>query len=477
MKRPIHFGTRIGVLAEAHPDRTAVIEVKPNGIEEPLTWRELEYRTNAAARMLQECVVCEDPTVIVCLPNGVPHIVATVAAWKLGALVLPISPRLSEQEFAAVRAKMPDAIIVGRGPDCLDPDDLRSDDVVAPFPSLGDPRSAVLTGGSTGTPRIIQRRHSWVYENGDPSPSGYQTEGMRMGQVQLVPLPLFHAGFQDTFNGLALDHTVVVMRSFSPTRFLCLIEKHKVNFLVTVPTQMRAVLGVSEVDAFDLSSVEAVYHRSAPCPDAVKRRWLDLVKPECLYEDYGSTENIGYLTIRGDDWLAHPGSVGRPSDEVQVRILDAEGRECAPGEVGEIFISSSRSTQPTYLGGGPSLRERSGYLTVGDLGYLDADDYLHIVDRGADIINVGGLNVYPAEVERVLLEFDGVIDAVVVRRPHDSLGEQVCAIVVRDNDCVTPDRLSAHCVGSLLPSKVPMSYEFVPSLPRNEAGKIRRRDL
>jgi bile acid-coenzyme A ligase len=474
----VHIGERIATLAADHPDVDAVVAVRPNGAEMRLTWRELEGSTNAAARLLEGVGVDHDSIVVVCLPNGIPHVVATIAAWKLGALVVPVSPRLSERELSDVLAKVPQGFVIGNRRGQLQPEDLLDAQNDAPFVSRGVPRSAALTGGSTGTPRIVRRRHAWVYDPDDPSPSGYATEGMRLGQVQLVPLPLFHAGFQDLFNGLALDHTVVIMESFSPTLFLRLIEEHRVNFLVTVPTQMRAVLGVRDVDSFDLSSIEAMYHRSAPCPEAVKRRWLELVPPKRLFEDYGSIENIGFLTIRGDQWLAHPGSVGLSGADVAVRILDDDGNDVPAGEIGEIYLLSSRSTQPTYIGGGPLLRERSGYLTVGDLGYLDPDGYLHLVDRGADVINVGGLNVYPAEVEHVLLEFDGVVDVAVARRPHEVLGECVCAIVVRNYDeRVTPSALNAHCLSRLLPSKVPMFYEFVPRLPRNEAGKIRRRDL
>ncbi|WBB60780.1 AMP-binding protein [Streptomyces sp. WMMC500] len=474
-----HIGERIGVLAARHPDRTAVISVRPDGAETSVTWAELQARSNAAARALAAAGVGGDDVVVVCLPNGIPHIVSTLAAWKVGALVVPVNPALPEREHAELLARVAGAHVIGGRSGSPPPADLPATAADgAEYPSSGVPRSAALTGGSTGTSRIVLRRHPWTYDPDAPAPAGYSLEGMRTGQVQLVSLPMYHGGFLETHNGLAMEHTVVVMERFSPTLFLRLVERHRVAFLVLVPTLMRAIASVPDVESFDLGSIEALYHGSGGCHESDKRRWLDLLSPERVYEDYGSIEDIGFLTIRGDEWLKHPGSVGRPSGDVTVRILDDDGAGVPAGTVGNVYVRSSRSTQPRYLGGGPPLAGRDGFLTVGDLGYLDEDGYLYLVDRRADMINVGGINVYPAEIEGVLAELPDVADVAVVGRPHDVLGAAVHAVVVpaagsrpREQD------LDAHCRGRLVRTKVPVSYTFTDRLPRDAAGKLRRRDL
>ncbi|GAA2107503.1 AMP-binding protein [Streptomyces synnematoformans] len=464
------------MLAARHPDRTAVISVRPDGAETCLTWSELERRSNAAARALAAAGVGEDGVVVVSLPNGIPHIVWTTAAWKTGALVVPVNPAPPEREHADLLARVPGAPVVG-GP-AVPPDPPAAAADGAPFPSAGVPRSAALTGGSTGTSRIVLRRHPWTYDPEAPSPAGYTLAGMRIGQVQLVSLPMYHGGFLETHNGLAMEHTVVVMERFSPTLFLRLVERHRVGFMVLVPTLMRAAASVPGVESFDLGSVEALYHGSGGCHESDKRRWLGLLSPERVYEDYGSVEDIGFLAIRGDEWLKHPGSAGRPSGDVRVRRLDDGGADAPAGVVGNVYIRSSRSTRPRYLGGGPPLAERDGFLTVGDLGYLDDGGYLYLVDRRADMINVGGINVYPAEAEGVLAELPGVADVAVVGRPHDVLGAAVHALVVpaAGGRPRTAD-LDAHCRGRLVRTKVPVSYTFVDRLPRDAVGKLRRRDL
>jgi bile acid-coenzyme A ligase len=470
-------GDRVAALAARHPDRTALVGVRRDGTETTLTWAALESRANAAARALARAGV-GDGVVVVALPNGVPHVLSTLAAWKLGALVLPVNPALPDGEYRELLGRLPGAHVIGDRPGAIRWETLAAEPDGSPYPSVGTPRSAALTGGSTGTPRIVLRRHPWTYDPADVRPAGYDLEGMRPGQTQLVALPMYHGGFLEPHNGLAMGHTVIVMETFSPTLFLRLVERHRVAFTVLVPTLMRAVARAAETGDHDLGSIEALYHGSGGCHASDKRRWLALLPPERVYEDYGSIEDIGFLTIRGDEWLAHPGSVGRPTGDVEVRVLGEDGTELPTGEVGDVYIRSSRSTQPRYLGGGPPLRERDGFLTVGDLGRLDEDGYLHLVDRRADVVNVGGLNVYPAEIERVLLELPGVADVAVVGRPHGVLGACVHALVVRaDGAALEAADLEAHCRDRLVRSKIPVSWTFVPRLPRDAAGKLRRREL
>ncbi|MEV5000505.1 AMP-binding protein [Nocardioides sp. LML1-1-1.1] len=479
----VRIGERIALLASERPDATAVVVVGPRGREQVYSWAALEAMTNAAARVLRDRGATGG-VVLVALPNGIAHIIATIAAWKLGCLVVPVNPALPESRFTDLCDMIADATVVATRPGALSPEELLASGDESAFPVTGTPRSAVLTGGSTGRSRVVVRRAPWVYDAGNPRPAGYDVPDMRPDQVQLIALPMFHGGFIELHNGLALGQTLVVMENFSPRSFLRLIEEHRVNFVSLVPTLMRTIISVDDIDRFDLSSVEAVYHGSGPCPEYVKRRWIDLVGAHRLYEIYGAAESIGFLLIRGDEWLTHPGSVGRPEPDkgaharaVDVRILDDAGKEVPCGEIGQVFLKPADPQQPTYVGGGPELREHSGYLSVGDLGYRDEDGYIYLADRRTDVINVGGANVYPSQVESVLLECDGVGDVVVVGRTHDILGLQPHAVVVRTRPDLSETELDEFCRTRMETEMIPKSFEFVAQLPRDAAGKIRRGEL
>ena len=479
----IPIGDRIAMLASERPDDPAIVVVGPRGREREYSWATLEAWSNAAARVLRD-KGAEGGVLLVALPNGIEHIVATIAGWKVGGLVVPVNPTLPDGRLADLCHMLPEAFVVGDHPGALDPVELFEGGDDAAFPSVGTPRSAVLTGGSSGRSRVVVRKAPWTYDLARLAPAGYNVPGMRLEQVQLVALPMFHGGFIELHNGLALGHTVVVMENFSPRSFLRLIEKHRVQFVSLVPTLMRTIITVKDLDQVDMSSVEAVYHGSGPCPDYVKRRWVELVGDQRLYEIYGAAESIGFLVIRGDEWLAHPGSVGCPQPDkgadgyaVDVAILGDDGEEVARGEIGHVFLKSAEPRQPTYLGDGTTLREHEGFLSVGDLGRRDQDGYVYLVDRRSDVINVGGANVYPTQVENVLLECDGVGDVVVVGRPHDILGVQPHAVVVRSRPDLSEEELLEFCRERMETEMIPTSFEFVAALPRDAAGKIRRTGL
>ena len=304
---------------------------------------------------------------------------------------------------------------------------------------------------------------------------------MRSGQVQLVPGPLYHhAPFCWTFWGLFEEHEVVLMERFDAARAVDLIEQYGVNFCCVVPTMMRRMIRLPDIQERDLSSLEALYHTGGPCPAWLKQAWIDLIGPEKLYEAYGSTEDIGFTAIRGDEWLEHRGSVGRPGN-TELKILDADGQELAPEEVGEVFMRRNDVTGPTYkyLGSAPVKTTPDGFASVGDLGWVDEDGYLFLADRRVDMIVSGGANVYPAEVEGTLAEHPDVDDVAVVGLPDEEWGRRVHAIIQAADfeHPPTPAVLDEHCRQRLAAYKAPKSYEFLRALPRNQAGKIRRSAL
>jgi bile acid-coenzyme A ligase len=298
--------------------------------------------------------------------------------------------------------------------------------------------------------------------------------------VQLIAGPLYHnSPFSWGPIGIFEQHTLVVMERFDAAHAVDLIERYRVNFGFLVPTMMRRIIQLPDIARRDFSSVHAFFHTAAPCPPWLKRAWIDLLGGERLYEAFGATEAVGSTIIRGDEWLAHPGSVGRPQD-CDLRILDAAGREVPSGEVGEIFMRP-HAQGPTYyyLGSPPAMTTPDGFVSVGDMGWVDDEGYLYLADRRVDLIIVGGANVYPAEVEAALLQHPEVQDVAVIGLPDEDLGKRVHAVIQPADPRRPPslDELEAHCRVRLARYKVPKSYEFVAVLPRDESGKIRRSSL
>lgn len=490
--REVSFGRRVTDVAATQGDRPALIMVSADGAEATTTWRDLDRQSNATSRLLASHGVGVDTMVAICLGNGVEHFLATVGAWKLGACVLPLSPRLPEYERKQLLELLGDRRLTvsrdleepvtegldlsGRPP--LSARGQQSDEPLGDVPTPS-PGKAMGSGGSTGRPKIIVDPRPW---SADPATTGPLADlGFQPRQVQLVAGPLYHnAPFSAAHYGLFHQHTLVVMERFDAELALRLIERHRVGFAFLTPTMMLRMSRAEAMPGCDLSSVESVYHTAMACPEWLKRDWIDRIGAERVYEAYGATEAIGHTSIRGDEWLEHPGTVGRPQD-CEIRILDESGKALQAGEVGEVFLRDSQYPEPTYryLGSDPLPRTPDGFSSVGDLGWLDQEGYLHLADRRADLVVTGGVNVYPAEVEAVLTRHPGVHDAVVVGVPDPEWGRRVHAVV----QCVDPgsplsaDLLADWTRAHLHQSKAPKSYEFVTTLPRDESGKVRRSAL
>jgi bile acid-coenzyme A ligase len=468
---------RVAQIVSLIPHELALVAVSADGAEQRLSWRELHDGVIRAAHALRRAGVDHSSLVIVALPAGVAHVLATHGAWALGAMVLPVNPELTETERRDLLDAVDEACVVGAAPWAnVTTEELTADLDDTPLPTAPHPpRSASATGGSTGKPRLVVLNRDWTFPAEGLPTAADRDAGLRLRQVSLVSMPLHHAGFGALHYCLALEHTVVLLAAFRPWLFVEKIREYAVNTLRTVPTAMRAVLDVPGLSPADFSSIEAFHHTAASCPESVKRGWLKLVPPEVLYEDYDSVERIGTLCIRGDEWLAHPGSVGRPR-RCEVRVLDEDGNKVAPGEVGEVFMRWAATAQPTYLGEGPRLREADGFLSVGDLGYVDEDEYLYLVGRRSDVISVGGSKVYPQEVEEVLRSHPTVRDALVMSRAHDYLGQAVHAQVVLTPEMpVSHAELFEHCRRHLTMAKIPLTYEFVPQILQSAEGKVKRR--
>ena len=292
----------------------------------------------------------------------------------------------------------------------------------------------------------------------------------------LIPGPLFHTGpFLNARECLLRGGLVVLMSRFDPETALRLIDEHRVQWVNLVPTKLHRIWRLPDDvnQRFHLSSLERVVSSGAPCADLLMRDWIGWIGPDRMYEAYGGTERIGGTLISGREWLEHPGSVGRPTGGRQVKIVGEDGAELPAGELGDVFFLPPGGQGSTYTYVGASARATTdGWETLGDVGRLDEDGYLYLVDRRTDMIVTGGENVYPAEVEGAIDAHPGVGSSCVVGLPDDDLGQRIHAVVQAEEGI--EDALRAHLAERLVRYKIPRSFEFVTQPLRDEAGKVRR---
>ncbi len=446
-----------------------------------VTRAELESASNRRARAWQALGVETGDRVAIALPNGVPFIECALAVWKLGAVPVPLSSRLPEKEQREIVELADPRIVVGvpdgRYPDRITENDTRvppADVPDEPLPDRVSPHcQAIASGGSTGRPKLIV----------DANPARFDTEaphyGLEEGGAVLIPGPLFHTGpFLNTRESLLRGGLVVLMSRFDPEEALRLIDAHAVEWVNMVPTMLHRIWRLPEEvrGRFDLSSLRRVVSSGAACADWLMRAWIEWIGPDRMFEVYGGTERIGGTLISGREWLERPGSVGRPTGGRLVRILDGDGNELSTGAVGEVFFLPPGGQGSTYRYLGAEAKSTAdGWETFGDMGSVDADGYLYLVDRRTDMVVTGGENVYPAEVEAAIDGFGSVGGSCVIGLPDDDLGQRLHAIVEADPSC--EEALCAHLAKQLVRSKIPRSFEFVSEPLRDDAGKLRRATL
>ena len=485
--RPISFGHRLSQLAAIHPEKIAVVFLSENGSQSRLSWAELDEAANRMARFLSNLGVNDTTMVVIGLPNSPEHLIGTFGTWKLGACVLPLSAKLPERERdELVKTANPRVLIAdwsnaqGRQLSRSDFDQLMQFSGLPLPEKTPHPGKAMPSGGSTGRPKIIVDPTPWETTLTQLLDTYRPYSGIRTGQIQLVVGPFYHnAPFGWAHFGLFCGHTLVILERFEASRAVDAIEQFNINFMQLVPTTMQRIARLDGIDRRDFSSVEGCFHVGAPCPPWVKEKWIELVGPERLYEAYGTTENIGATLIRGDDWLQHKGSVGRAVN-CEIRILDLDRNEVSPGEIGEIFMRPvNRAPTYQYLGSNPLESTPDGFASAGDLGWMDPEEFLYIADRRTDLIISGGANVFPAEIEGVLNQHPGLVDVVVIGLADPEWGRRVHALVEPLDHRAPPsaEELKRFCRQSLAAHKVPKTYEYLPELPRDEAGKIRRNQL
>jgi long-chain acyl-CoA synthetase len=483
--------------AEAEPERLALVE--PDG--RAWTAGALAARANQLVHALRARGLRHGDAVAVLLPNGEPLVATLLAVMQAGWHWVPINTSLTASEVAWILAdsgarafladqRYADLAAAAAGEAGL-PGSLRFDALVADSPSHrpGDRLAGQFmqyTSGTTGRPKAVQRNTPSL----DPdqmaallAPNLARYDITPGGDhVHLVTSPMYHmAPLSFGYFSLHFGHPVVLMGHFDPEASLALIERHRVTTTHMVPTQLHRLMLLPEATRrrYDVSSLRHVMHAAAPCPVELKRKLIEWWGP-VVYEYYGASEGGGTL-VRAAEWLTRPGTVGRPWPGAGVRVLDDEGKDLPPGEVGTVYLKLMMDF--AYKGDPEKTRasRRGEWFTVGDMGWLDADGYLFLSDRKIDMIITGGVNVYPAEIEAALLAQPEVGDVAVFGVPSEEWGEDVKAVVepapgVAASDALR-ERLFAHCRERLAGYKCPRSLDFTAALPRDANGKLYKRKL
>ncbi len=346
------------------------------------------------------------------------------------------------------------------------------------------------TSGTTGRPKGVKSGSG----GGPPPIETLQMMGAGLSGMLSIPAdgttllcgPVYHsAQWAFSFLPLIAGSTVLMRHKFDAAETLALIDEYQVTNVHLVPTQFRRMLNLDEATRarFNGSSLSVVWHGAAPCPPEVKRQMIDWWGP-IISEYYGSTEGSIVAMASAEEWLGKPGTVGKPSPTVEIKIVDEQGAVLPQGESGEIYVRNLMGTDFEYHNEPEKTKAahlEPGVFTFGDIGYFDEDGYLFLSDRKIDMIISGGVNIYPAEVEGVLATHPAVQDAAVFGIPNDEFGEEVKAAVCLKPECAADADMAADLIGfcrkQLAGYKAPKSIDFVAEMPRHETGKLYKRLL
>ncbi|KUJ65516.1 acyl-CoA synthetase [Streptomyces albus subsp. albus] len=496
------------VNAAAQPAATALIA--PDGAE--WTAARLHADCNRLVAGLRAAGLRTGDALAVLLPNGVELITAYLAAQQAGWYLVPVNHHLTGPEIAWILADSGAKALIahhrfaGTASQAADEAGLPAAhrhlaggaaDGFTPYRALLDgrpdtpPEDRTLgwvmnyTSGTTGRPRGIRR----------PLP-GRTPEESRLGgflgffgippfedNVHLVCSPLYHtAVLQFAGASLHLGHRLVLMDGWAPEEMLRLIEAHRCTHTHMVPTQFHRLLRLPEEvrRRYDVSSMRHAVHGAAPCPDHTKRAMIEWWGT-CVEEYYAASEGGGAFAT-AEEWLRKPGTVGRAWPISELAVFDERGERLPAGRPGTVYMRMSTGGFAYHGDERKTRQNRIGdYFTVGDIGVLDEDGYLFLRDRKIDLIISGGVNIYPAEIEAVLLAHPAVADAAVFGIPHDDWGEQVKAVVEpaagRHPGPELAGELLDHCARRLAGYKRPASVDFLARLPRDPNGKLYKRQL
>lgn len=440
-----------------------------------LTRRELVSEAEHYASMLLDEGVVVDDLVTIRLPNTVEFVVACVAIWLVGATPQPLNPRLPLDEQRAVVARANSRVVIGAVPDEFPGRRVLEAGRTGGRRYTGEALVAAswkapTSSGSTGTPKIVLAGAPARFD-----PAARVAAFVPREAVQLVVAPLTHsAPFTYAMRGLMTGHSLVIEPRFDPLATLQVIEREGVTWVMLVPTMMHRMLRLPAAarEAVDLSSLESILHIGASCAESTKRGWIAWIGADKVVEVYAGSESAGLTMITGDEWLTRPGSVGRPVGGSRMRIVDTESGAVLPtGAVG--LIQMRRDGPATYRYLGAHARVHDGWHTLGDLGRVDSDGYLFLVDRADDLVVRGGEKIAPVMVEQALEAHPRVRSAVAFGVPDKDLGQRLVAIADIADATVDIAELHAWARGRLHGS-APDEIRTTVNPVRDDAGKARR---
>ena len=498
-----------GTHAKTMPDKPAYIMASTGEI---VTFGQLDERSNQFAHVLYELGLREGDGIALCLENHPRFFEIAWAAQRSGLYYTAISSQLTASELEYIvedcdaqvlilssykrdlAVELKESLPGLRARYMLDgtaPGFEAYEAAVARQPTkpLAEEREGadmLYSSGTTGKPKGV--KHPLP---GKPAGEGVDAMlmllkglyGAEDDSIYLSPAPLYHAAPMRFCMAMhRLGVTTVIMERFDAEQALALIERHRVTHSQWVPTMFVRMLKLPEETraAYDVSSLKTAVHAAAPCPIPIKEQMIDWWGP-VLHEYYAGTEGNGFVAINSEEWLAHPGSVGR-GISAKVHILNDDGEELPTGEIGTIYFEGGSSFEyhndPAKTA---DSRTEQGWSTLGDIGYLDDEDYLYLTDRKANMIISGGVNIYPQEAENLLVTHPKVADVAVFGIPNVEFGEEVKGVVQpMDMSQAGPElerELLEFCNQGLAHIKCPRSIDFEAELPRHNTGKLYKRIL
>ena len=495
------------------PDRAAMLFDN-----EQVTFTEFQERVNSLANALADRGVGAGNRVALMQVNTPQCIEVYFAAAQLDAIYVPINFRAKSEELEQMLAiAKPKVLFVGERYLSLvstegeaTPEQVVVLDGNAPggtisyqeflegalpdqlhFPEGDDDDTTVImfTAGTTGVPKGVMLSHESFsgYLLATVNPADPDSE-----ETNLLTVPLYHiAGLQAALAAVYGGRTLAIMRQFDPEEWMDLVQRHRANRAMLVPTMLKHLMDHPSFEEYDLSSLDVITYGAAPMPMEVIRNAIGKFPKARFINAFGQTETASTITmLPPEDHVLEGGpeeierklrrltSIGRPLEDVEVKIVDEDGNDVALGEVGEIVARGSRMMRG-YWQQEAATREaiRYGWIYTGDLGYQDEDEYIYLSGRAKDFIKRGGEMVSPEEVEQVLRSHPNVEDAAIIGIPDVEWGEEVCAVVVKGSGDVAEGELIQYCTQHLASFKRPRSVVFVDELPRNVMGKVLKRDL
>ena len=478
---------------------------------ESVTYRQLEDRSNQGAQLLRTIGLRRGDVVALMLDNSARFFEICFAAQRSGLFYTAMSTRLSAQEAEYIIGDCGAKVLIVSASLAGQAQALRNRNpgvrmrysvggmlagyeawqpavAAQPLSRIGDEsagRDMLYSSGTTGRPKGINTElldEAIAATNTLINVAG-KLYGIGPDTVYLSPAPLYHAApLRFNMTVMRFGGTSVIMEHFDAEEALALIETHRVTHSQWVPTMFVRMLKLPpEVRArHDHSSLRVAIHAAAPCPVQVKQEMIRWWGP-VLHEYYAGTEGNGYVACDSAEWLAHPGTVGRALVG-EIRILDDEGNVLPAGETGTIYFANGPvfeyHNDPEKTA---ASRTKEGWSTLGDVGYVDADGYLYLTDRRHFMIISGGVNIYPQEIENLLVTHPKVTDVAVIGVPNDEFGEEVKAVVqpseMKQAGPALAEELIAYCRENLSHDKCPRSVDFEAQLPRHPTGKLYKRLL